>query len=427
MDASGAFLFLRITRKPLGRLLHAAEAKGTLSKVGKHQFSSASGGVLLRVALFTDTYLPEVNGAARALGRWVDYLQSNGIPCKVFAPSVPGADAEAERGQVERFAGVRFPLYPDVRLAVPNVRRAERILREFRPTIVHVATTFGMGLAGRRLAGKLNVPLIASYHTFWDQYLANYGFGALVGVQWRIMRWFHEPCVRVLVPSEAAKTHLERHGMQRLGVWSRGVDTGRFRPLPDAVRRREALRRLGADPDKFTLLYVGRLAREKSVDMLLTAYELLDESLKERTQLLLAGGGPMFSKLKRICRNPSVRFLGFRQGEELSELYGSADLFVFPSATETFGNVVLEAMASGLPVIGASAGGVGGIVRHEETGWLCAPGDAGAFRDAMARLIADDALRRRMAANALAYARTQTWDSVHAALLRCYADAISDA
>src|SRR5690606_3184026 len=109
---------------------------------------------------------------------------------------------------------------------------------------------------------------------------------------------------------------------------------------------------------------------------------------KEHTQLLLAGGGPMFSKLKRTCRNPSVRFLGFRQGEELSELYGSAALFVFPSATETFGNVVLEAMASGLPVIGASAGGVGGIVRHEETGWLCAPGDAGAFRDAMARLIA---------------------------------------
>lgn len=377
----------------------------------------------MKVALFTDTYVPEVNGAAKALARWTDYLDANRIEWKVFAPADPRADVRAERGKIERFASIPFLFNSDSRVAIPNLLRIKRLVSEFQPTIIHVATAFSMGLCGRYFARKRNIPLIASYHTFWDQYLPDYYLGWAVPLQWKYMRQFHLPCAKVLVPSQSAKAYLARHGLERLDIWGRGVDTARFRPIPN---RDEVLRSFAVEPEKFTILYVGRIAKEKNVDVLIEAYNKLDPEIRRQTQLLLVGGGPLLEQMKSDNRNPSIHYYGFVEGQPLYDIYAAADLFVFPSVTETFGNVVLEAMASGTPVIGADAGGVGEIIAHQETGLLCKPGDTDSFRQAMTVMIRDTALRERLASSGLELARRQSWASINAGLMQHYQGVIQE-
>ncbi len=371
----------------------------------------------MRVALFTDTFIPEVNGAALALGRWIGYLETQGIEAKVFAPSDPRADRRAEQGRIERFASIPFVFNADSRVAVPGLLRLHRAVREFQPTIIHVPTPFSMGLYGRYYARKLKIPLIASYHTNWDQYLPKYHLGWTVPLTWKYGRWFHSACLRTLAPTQNTVTYLQGRGIERLGIWSRGIDTSKFRPIAD---RDQVLRTFGVDPGKFTILYVGRIAKEKGVDVLIEAYNALSSRMRQDTQLLLVGGGPLLPQMKRDNRDPSVHYYGFVEGEALHQIYAAADLFVFPSVTETFGNVVLEAMASGTPVIGAAAGGVGEIIAHEQTGLLCTPGDAESFSRAISTLIEDATLRERLAQAGLQHAREQTWESIHAGLLEQY-------
>lgn len=375
----------------------------------------------MRVALFTDTFLPDVNGVARTLGRWVDYLQSSGVPCKVFAPhSVHGSGGTPYDRMVERFAGIPFLLYPECRMAIPNPLQLRRLLDDFAPTLIHVATPFNLGLLGIRYAKKRHIPLVASYHTHFDQYLHYYKLPWMENVLWRYMAWFHQECRRIYVPSQSTLTHLAAKGFRGLEVWSRGVDVARFKPQA-AVGRVHIRARYGIAPDTFVLLYVGRLAPEKSVDVLLRAYDALSPAVRRNARLVVAGDGPLLDELaEQRRRDDSVVFPGFVHGEALAELYAAADVFAFPSATETFGNVVLEAMASGTAVVGAAAGGVQDTVRHERTGLLCQPGDAAAFARAIERLHGDERLRGSLAEEGLRYSREQSWERIFSRLLDSY-------
>lgn len=373
----------------------------------------------MRVALFTDTFLPDVNGVARTLGRWVDYLESQGITCRVFAPT-----SENETGSdyndslVERFYSIPFLLYPEVKLAIPNPLSIKKTLQEFKPDIIHCATPFNLGLYGLHYAKKHKIPFVASYHTHFDQYLQYYKIQWVEGMLWRYLGWFHQTCRRIYVPSMSTLHYLEDRGFENLEVWSRGVDVSRFHPDVD---RDAILRDAGADPSKRALLYVGRLAPEKSVDVLLEAYEALPERWKANTQLILAGDGPLYKELTESYKDrEDILFLGFLGGQRLSDLYAAADLFVFPSATETFGNVVLEAMASGTPVIGAAAGGVQDTVSHMKTGWLCPVGDAPAFAEAMTTLLDNPEQLQAMSQAGRSYSEQQSWDSIFGRLLDSY-------
>jgi glycosyltransferase involved in cell wall biosynthesis len=213
----------------------------------------------MRVALFTDTYLPDVNGVANTLGRWVHYLESRGVECKVFAPSSEGAQ-QAGSSIVERFYSLPFLLYPECRMAIPNPIHINKTLKAFQPDLVHVATPFNLGLVGLHYAKKNNVPIVASYHTHFDQYLSFYKLQWMEPMLWKYMLWFHQECRKIYVPSESTRLHLREKGLSRLEIWSRGVEGNRFHPC---VSREKVWKSYGVDPDRFIILYVGRLAPEK--------------------------------------------------------------------------------------------------------------------------------------------------------------------
>lgn len=379
----------------------------------------------MKVALFTDTYLPDVNGVARTLGRWVEYLESHGVTCRVFAPqSDNGGGSDYNDSMVERFYSIPFLLYPECKLAIPNPISIKKMLQEFKPDIIHCATPFNLGLYGLHYAKKNKIPVVASYHTHFDQYLQYYKIQWVEGMLWRYLGWFHQTCRKIYVPSKSTLSYLQERGFLNLEVWSRGVDVARFHPEVD---RQAVLTKAGANPDKFSLLYVGRLAPEKSVDVLLEAFDSLPEHLKSRAELILAGDGPLHEELSETYGDrEDIRFLGFVEGRELADLFAAADLFVFPSATETFGNVVLESMASGTAVIGVEAGGVQDTVRHMETGWLSPVGDVEAFAGAIATLMENDELRGSISTAGREYALLQTWDSIFSRLLDSYRQVVPD-
>jgi glycosyltransferase involved in cell wall biosynthesis len=376
----------------------------------------------MRVAIFTDTFLPEVNGVAQTLGRWVRYLEDQGIPCKVFAPD-SGLDETAayDYTMVESFYSIPFLLYPNCKLAIPRPIQLYHQLASFRPTLIHVATPFNLGLFGLYYARKHRIPLVASYHTHFDQYLSYYKLQWMEPMLWKYMLWFHQDCRRIWIPSQSALQHLRSKGFQQLDIWGRGVDTERFRP---SSHKSSLRRRLGLKPDSFLYLYVGRMAPEKSIGVLMDAFERLPERLKHKSQLVLAGDGPLGESLRaQYSGDPRVRFMGFVRGEALSDLYSAADVFVFPSATETFGNVVLEAMASGTPVIGADAGGVADNIIHGQNGWLCTPQNAEMFANAMIALQEQPLVRDALAAMGRKYSIRQSWTYIFARLLESYKEA----
>ncbi|CAI6076320.1 glycosyltransferase family 4 protein [Cohnella sp. JJ-181] len=374
----------------------------------------------LRLALFTDTYAPEINGVAKTLQRWIAYLERNGIACKVYAPAGPRrAPGYAETA--ERLASVPFSLYPECRLAMPASAAAERSLLDFRPSVVHVATPFGTGLAGRRLALKHGIPLVASHHTHFARYLPYYNFSWAGALLRRYLHWFHRPCRRVLVPSPSVLEECRRDGWLGLGLWSRGIDAALFRRDGD---RGGWLQAHGLPPTCFPVLCAGRLAPEKNLGTALLAFRRFREGTGADARLVLAGDGPQAAELRRSSEQLGLGalFLGAVTQPELQRWMQASGALLFPSPTETFGNVALEAMACGLPVIAADAGALPDLVKDGETGLLCPPGDADAFAAALARLYREPRLRAAISDRAHAYAGTHDWDEVFGRLLEQMTD-----
>ncbi|MCL7959854.1 MAG: glycosyltransferase family 1 protein, partial [marine benthic group bacterium] len=310
------------------------------------------------------------------------------------------------------------PIYPQLQLARPMGPLGSRQLRAFDPDVVHVATEFTVGWSGVRWALDQGVSLLTSFHTDFPAYLAGYGLGRLKGPAWRYLRLFHERSVHTFCPSRATLRQLRDNGFgHRLSVWSRGVDGDRFHP----AHRNVAIRRqLSGEAEKL-LVYVGRLAPEKRVDVLLEAFRILRSDLGPHVALAVIGDGPARADLERTAPR-GVTFTGFLQGDDLAAAYASGDIFTFPSDTETFGNVVLEAMASGLPVIAPSRGGVTDFVRHGENGMLVEPREPAEFACAARRLLQDAAARSRMARQARTAAEGRSWYRVFDGLFSAYED-----
>jgi glycosyltransferase involved in cell wall biosynthesis len=288
-------------------------------------------------------------------------------------------------------------------------------LSRFRPDVVHVATEFSLGIAGVKAARQLGVPIVASAHTDYDQYAVRYGVTWALRAGWHYLRWFYGQAHRVLCPSRIYEEHLHSRGVTHTGVWSRGVDPGEFHPR----FRSEAYRaRLGVGANDLLVTYIGRIAREKNLELLLRAWETLVAS-RGGARLVLVGRGPLEDEIRRR-ELPGVHVTGLMKGRELAEAYASADIFTFPSPTETFGNSLLEAMGSGLPSLVAAAGGVLEFAEHGRNAWLVAPNSTEAITDGLGRLLADAALRRRLAGGALQTAGERRWDVVYDRLVADY-------
>ncbi|KMY50950.1 glycosyltransferase family 4 protein [Peribacillus loiseleuriae] len=373
----------------------------------------------MKIAIFTDTFDPDINGVARTLKRFTDYLGKQNISFKIFAPK--SQSDEYVTSHIHRFKSLSFFLYPECRLAFPNLSQVKSELQDFSPDLIHVATPFNIGLCGAYYAKKLNIPLVGSYHTDFDHYLQFYNMEFLSKLLWRYMNWFHRPFKKIFVPSNDTLEHLKRHGFKNLELWGRGVDCNLYHPYYEkkAVRKQYGIQK------KYLLTYVGRLAPEKDVKTLLAIAKSIPAYINEYIQWVIIGDGPMREELENEAPE-NMMFTGYLRDEKLAEIYAASDVFVFPSSTETFGNVVLEALASGTPVICANAGGVKHIIQEGITGYLCQSGNAQAFTDSILHLIHHVQVRDQMGIEGRKYAVSQKWDTIFEQLLWQYMNVIEE-
>ena len=360
-----------------------------------------------------------VSGVGVTLLRLTRALEERGHQVRVYSASYSLPPGQPDRPEVHRSPSVPFFLYPDVQWAFPRLRDVVDDLARFQPDVVHVATEYTVGVAGLKAARQLRLPLIASSHTDYEKYAARYNVEWALRVGWHYLRWFYGHAHRVLCPSRIYEEHLNRRGISHTGLWSRGVDPAVFNP---AFRNEGYRRALGVGPGDLLVTYIGRIAKEKNLAQLLQAWEELGER-RGSARLALVGGGPLEGEVRRR-EIPGVHVLGLKHDRELSEAYASADIFVFPSATETFGNSLLEAMGSGLPSLAVSAGGVLEFAKHGENAWLVEPNSATALAEGMRRLMEDRSLRQRLSEGALSAAAERGWDEVYDQLLDDYRGAI---
>lgn len=330
----------------------------------------------LRVALVTETYPPEVNGVAMTLGRLADGLAAAGHRMSIVRPRQL---QESDRPGNEHHLltpGLPIPRYPELRFGLPSARRLHDAWRALRPDIVHIATEGPLGFSALITAHQLDIPIVSTFHTNFHRYSQHYGIGWLQGSIERYLRWFHNRTAVTLAPTRKLADALARRGFHNVGVLSRGVDTRLFHP----DRRSAALRASwGVGKQDVVAIVVGRLAPEKNLDLALQAFAALRRH-HPGAHMIFVGDGPLREKLTR--QYPDCRFVGIRRGEDLAEHYASADLFLFPSLTETFGNVVSEALASGLPVVAFDYAAASDLIVTNENGRCVPPGDNTAFIDA---------------------------------------------
>jgi phosphatidylinositol alpha 1,6-mannosyltransferase len=363
-----------------------------------------------RVVLFTETFLPRVDGIVNTLCWTLRGLVEAGCEPLVVAPR--GNTAEMPGVQVLGASSLPFPLYPEVRLAVMGPGIGQQLDR-FSPDVVHLVGPVVNGVGGLLYAQSRGIPVLASFHTNLAHYTRHYSLGWLEAWVWRALRTVHNRCSLTLCPSHALLGELRQRGFERLRYWSRGVDPVQFSPDHASAEWR---RRHGVPLDVPLLLYVGRLAREKRVADLVAVARLL-----KGVHLAIVGDGPARAELEQAFAGLPVSFTGYLHGPELAAAYASSDLFVFPSDSEAFGNVVLEAMASGLPVVAAAAGGVADLVEHDATGLMFAPADVDELQAAVSRYLADVELRRHHGQAARTAALARTWSRQQRLLLAHYA------
>ncbi len=367
----------------------------------------------MKIAIFSDTFLPQINGVTNTLDKLIKYFDENCIDYKIFVPQ--DSNQENYQNSIYSFLSFRFFLYPELRFAIPDVFSIKKVVEEYKPDLIHIVTPFNIGLCGLKIAKDLDIPAVASYHTDFSKYLKYYNLQFLDKWLWGFIGWFHGQFLINFCPSKDTEDELMRHGINNIELWGRGVDSDLFCPQ----KRSEKFREKHGIRNKIALLYVGRLAPEKDIDVLMEAFEVINEKYEDRLQLVITGKGPLEKELKSRW-NKNVTFTGYMKGNELAEVYASCDIFVFPSVTETYGNVVLEAMAAGLPVIASMKGGVKENLINGYNGFEAEANQYNDYAEKIERLLLDDELRRSLGANAREHALKYTWSNIFNNLMQNY-------
>jgi glycosyltransferase involved in cell wall biosynthesis len=370
----------------------------------------------MRIAYFSEVFLPKVDGVVNTLCHLFEYLGEHDHESILFAPK--GGPDLYECTSVLGYKGYSFPRYPELKLVPPTIDVTPE-LKDFQPDLIHVVNPVSFGWVGVRYGYKNDIPITASYHTDIPGFADHWGLGFLKPMLWQYFRWIHNLADLTLVPSKFTAQEIKDKGFQNLQVWSRGVDTERFSPM----KRSQAWRVRFTDGYAGTpvLLYVGRLAKEKRIHLLYDVIKNLPDSC-----LVIVGDGPSRSELEELFSDTNTIFTGYLNGEDLAHAYASADVFVFPGANETFGNVILEAMASGLPVIAPKSGGVINFVRDGETGYLFAPDDTVSLLYTTRLLVQYPMVARRMGRAGWALAQQRSWTTVMDELMGYYQSLLNE-
>ncbi|BBD66091.1 group 1 glycosyl transferase [Nostoc commune NIES-4072] len=365
----------------------------------------------MRIALFTETFLPKVDGIVTRLRHTVDHLQRSGNQVLVIAPD--GGITEHKGAKVYGVTGFPLPLYPELKMALPRPAIGYA-LEEFKPDIIHVVNPAVLGLSGIFYSKILKIPLVASYHTHLPQYLQHYGLGMLEGFLWELLKGAHNQAALNLCTSTAMVEELTAHGIERVDLWQRGVDTELFHPDLASVEMRSRLSK--NHPESPLLLYVGRLSAEKEIERIKPILEAIPEA-----RLALVGDGPHREALQKHFAGTNTYFVGYLMGQELGSAFASADAFIFPSRTETLGLVLLEAMAAGCPVVAARSGGIPDIVTDGVNGYLFEPtADVQGAITATVRLLEQKQQRDIIRQNARQEAEIWGWPSATRQLVDYY-------
>lgn len=373
----------------------------------------------MRIALFRELPIDFHGGVTNVLKHILSHLKKNGHEAIVFAP-----DSQL---RVRRFLGARLIGVPSLEFLkkknfhfpYSNDKYLDKIFSRFKPDLIHLLHPMSLSWAAYTSAKRNRIPVLASYHTNYHIYVQFYKFNFLSKFVWNYTRWLFNKSHKVLSPSQTVKEMLDKGGIEQVDVWTRGVDSNLYSPS----KRNEETRRLltGGNPDETVFLFVGRLYKEKNVHF------LADQWLRMgNKRLVFTGDGPEREALEKKLDGKNVLFTGHKTGEELASIYASADTLIFPSTTEGYPNVVMEAVSSGLPVIGADSFGVTDIIDESQAGLLFPANNALAFQSHVETLEKDIALRNKYAKRAREFGETKSWDNLMTELFNHYKEIIKE-
>ncbi|MBK8093364.1 MAG: glycosyltransferase family 1 protein [Verrucomicrobiaceae bacterium] len=325
----------------------------------------------MRILIVTDTYPPDINGVARSLQTLCDGLAALGHTVEI----VTTLESRADEPSLPRHVMPSMPLpgYPGLRIGFGSARQMIELFDAFHPQVLYVATETPLGIAAIRAAGKRRIPVVSGFHTNFQSYLEDYHLPGMETVASSILRTIHNATARTLTPSQDTANMLTQWGIQNVGILGRGVDTELFCPAKRSIALRQSW---GADETTPVAIYVGRMAPEKNLPLAVRAFDVL-RAAHPGAKMVFVGDGPRLEAMK--AEHPDLIYTGACRGEPLAAHYASGDLFLFPSMSETFGNVVLEAMASGLSVVAFDYAAPRLVIKNAENGWLAPLGDEAAF------------------------------------------------
>jgi len=367
----------------------------------------------VRVAIATESFLPQINGVTNSVMRVAEHLRAGGHEALIIAPSDTSIPETYAGFPVTAVPAISFPMYQDVRVGVTPSFVIERILTDFAPDVLHAAAPIIIGSTTLSAAARLSIPSVAVYQTDIPSYAARYGLGVLETIAWNRVRDIHSLANLTLAPSTYACEQLREHGVPRVKIWGRGVDTTRFSPS----RRDPDLHEAWAPNGETIIGFMGRLAPEKQVNDL--------EALSDipGTRLVIVGAGPNRKSLK--SRLPDALFVGKLTGNDLARAVATMDVFVHPGELETFCQAIQEALASGVPCVAPAKGGPIDLIEPGKWGYLYPPGDLDAMRDYVQRLVADPESRYAFSLAARDFTSTRTWPVICDQLMDYYQEAMS--
>ena len=367
----------------------------------------------MKIALYTGTYVKDKDGAVRSIYQLVASFRKNGHAVVVWSPDVSEQDNHGSL-RVNRLPSVPIPFYPDYKLGFFSSGTEEQ-LDAFAPDIVHISTPDIIGRKFLLYAKKKKLPVISVYHTDFPSYLGYYKMGLAEKPLWKYLRWFYNTCDLLFAPNDIVRKNLQQQGIRNVEIWSRGIDRELFNPL----RRSEALRREWGALNRTVFVYAGRFVLYKDIEVVMSVYErFMKDGYGDRVRFVMIGSGPEEAEMRR--RMPDAVFTGYLTGVSLPEAYACGDVFLFPSTTEAFGNVVLEAFATGLPAVVSDVGGCMELVKKSGAGEVARAGDIDHFYVHCRNLLEDTRNCSVMRQKGLDYADGQSWAAVNGALIDRY-------
>lgn len=367
----------------------------------------------LKIAIFTDTFLPQINGVSNTLYEYAKYLESHQVQYMILSPEVSKDDPK--HPFVKRLKSIQFWFYKEARVVFMQHKKVFHVLDEFNPNIIHVMTEFGVGRIGVKYAEKHHIPLVSNYSSHFALFLKHLKLSAFVRpLEWYLSQ-FHKRSVITTTPSLDAKSLLQtKMGVSNVHIFSRGIDAKKFNPH----QRSNALRKAWNAENRIVYACVSRIAGEKNLELAFESFQAMEATAKQNSLLVITGDGPLLEHYQK--KYPWALFTGYKTGHDLAQIYASADVFVFPSATETLGNVVLEAQASGCVPIVVNRGGVLMNVDHEVNGLITDYTAPYTFKDAMERLYHDAPLRERLKTASVLASQAKSWPKVFNELMGVY-------